>query len=130
MTQLMAQSFPTFLTDIQCVLPRHTEDADLHSVNYLHYGAPKVWYCVAPEHKAKMDQFLAKSLSAQHHQCNNFLRHKVSPCLLLHWNMDGQFFIQLSLGSLSVCLGFTGWNADKSVPSKALLLLLNLSIGL
>ena len=27
--------------------PMHTEDGDLFSVNYLHYGSPKVWFLVA-----------------------------------------------------------------------------------
>lgn len=60
-----------------CVLCRHTEDMELHSLNYLHYGAPKIWYCVAPAHKKKMDAFVAKSLYAQHDRCKDFMRHKV-----------------------------------------------------
>ena len=61
----------------KCVLLRHTEDMELHSLNYLHYGAPKVWYCVSPTHKTKMDAFVARRMYAQHDQCKDFMRHKV-----------------------------------------------------
>ncbi|DBA78911.1 TPA: hypothetical protein ACH3X1_008792 [Trebouxia sp. C0004] len=54
----------------------HTEDMDLHSVNYLHYGAPKVWYCIPPSDRQKMDAFVAKKLYAQHGRCREFMRHK------------------------------------------------------
>ena len=54
-----------------CVLLRHTEDMELHSLNYLHYGAPKVWYCVPPAHKGKMDSFIAKVLYAQLGNCKD-----------------------------------------------------------
>ena len=60
------------------MLPRHTEDADLHSLNFLHYGEPKMWYCVPPAHKSRMEAFVAKKLYAQHRLCKDFLRHKVS----------------------------------------------------
>ena len=60
-----------------CVLLRHTEDMELHSLNYLHYGAPKIWYCVSPAHKKKMDAFVAGRLYAQHDRCKDFMRHKV-----------------------------------------------------
>lgn len=32
------------------------EDADLFSINYLHFGAPKVWYCVSPSQRAKFER--------------------------------------------------------------------------
>lgn len=32
------------------------EDADLFSINYLHFGAPKVWYCVSPSNRAKFER--------------------------------------------------------------------------
>lgn len=64
---------------------------ELHSLNYLHYGAPKVWYCVPPAHKEKMDSFIAKVLYAQLGSCKDYMRHKVmymasDPALhTLHW---------------------------------------------
>ena len=27
----------------------HVEDMDLYGVNFLHFGAPKTWYCVPPQ---------------------------------------------------------------------------------
>ena len=50
---------------------------ELHSLNYLNYGAPKVWYCVPPAHKEKMDSFIAKVLYAQLGSCKDYMRHKV-----------------------------------------------------
>jgi len=55
----------------------HVEDLDLYATNYLHYGAPKTWYCIPPEHGYKME-LLAKVLFPDWHKiCKNFIRHKI-----------------------------------------------------
>lgn len=33
----------------------HVEDMNLFSINYLHYGEPKSWYCIAPEYGHKLE---------------------------------------------------------------------------
>ena len=54
----------------------HTEDMDLYSMNMLHFGAPKTWYCVPPEHRQRFED-MAKSLAPDLFQsCAEFLRHK------------------------------------------------------
>ncbi|KAK9810617.1 hypothetical protein WJX73_004683 [Symbiochloris irregularis] len=60
----------------------HTEDVDLASVNYLHYGAPKAWYCIPPEHRERFERMLKGILPDLFRSCPEFMRHKelmVSP---------------------------------------------------
>jgi len=63
----------------------HTEDVDLYSVNYLHFGAPKVWYCVPPRHRRKFESAMRSSVPELFMHCSEFLRHKellASPAIL------------------------------------------------
>ena len=63
----------------------HKEDKDLLSMNYLHFGAPKFWYCVSPKDSPKFDR-MSQSLYPHHYKsCKQFIRHKdvmISPALL------------------------------------------------
>lgn len=57
---------------------RHTEDKDLASINYLHYGAPKMWYCIPPKDRKKFEDLLAAEYRAEFMKCKEYPRHKVS----------------------------------------------------
>ncbi|XP_075167176.1 uncharacterized protein LOC142239280 isoform X2 [Haematobia irritans] len=63
----------------------HTEDMDLYSINYLHFGAPKTWYAVPPEHGRKLEKVANQYFPNSYKNCNAYLRHKmtlISPQIL------------------------------------------------
>lgn len=68
----------------------HTEDMDLHSVNYLHHGAPKTWYVVPPAARERFELMVSDILPELSRECPEFLRHKeilLSPALLAAHNI-------------------------------------------
>ena len=63
----------------------HTEDMDLYSINYLHFGAPKTWYAVPPQYGRRLENLAKSFFPATYRSCNAYLRHKmtlISPQLL------------------------------------------------
>ncbi|KAG0212590.1 hypothetical protein BGX28_006026 [Mortierella sp. GBA30] len=54
----------------------HVEDMDLYSINYLHFGAPKQWYCIRPEHSTRFECIAQGIFSSDYKNCPQFLRHK------------------------------------------------------
>jgi len=63
----------------------HVEDMDLYAINYLHYGAPKTWYCVPPQCGYMLEQIAQKLFPEMSGACFNLLRHKavmIGPKLL------------------------------------------------
>ena len=75
----------------------HTEDMDLWSVNLLHEGANKFWYCVPPAYSARFEA-MARALAPELAQeCPRFLRHKnvlISPRRLREFGIPFRRFIQ------------------------------------
>uniref|UniRef100_A0A2I3GMC1 [histone H3]-trimethyl-L-lysine(9) demethylase n=1 Tax=Nomascus leucogenys TaxID=61853 RepID=A0A2I3GMC1_NOMLE len=56
----------------------HTEDMDLYSINYLHFGEPKTWYVVPPEHGQRLECLAREHLPGNSQGCEGFLWHKVA----------------------------------------------------
>ncbi|GFX30025.1 probable lysine-specific demethylase 4B [Trichonephila clavipes] len=75
----------------------HTEDMDLYSINYLHFGAPKSWYVVPPEHGRRLERLAAGFFHGSHQTCPAFLRHKmtiISPSILRQYSIPFQKITQ------------------------------------
>ncbi|KAJ9514690.1 hypothetical protein QJQ45_028432 [Haematococcus lacustris] len=102
----------------------HKEDADLLSINYLHFGAPKVWYSIPPSDSAKFDRMAMGLFPELARSCSAFVRHKdilVSPSLLRTHNIKylqakqqpGEFVI---LNAASYHAGFNmGFNCAEAI---------------
>ncbi|XP_060939870.1 lysine-specific demethylase 4A isoform X3 [Limanda limanda] len=82
----------------------HTEDMDLYSINYLHFGQPKSWYCVPPEHGKRLERLAQGFFPGSAQNCEAFLRHKMtllSPSILKKYGIPfekitqeaGQFMV-------------------------------------
>lgn len=87
----------------------HTEDMDLYSINYLHYGAPKTWYCIPPKHGNRLERLANGYFSGNHKECPAYLRHKmtmISPSHLKKYSIPynkitqeaGEFMITFPYG--------------------------------
>ena len=102
----------------------HCEDMDFNSVNYLHFGASKVWYAVSPENAERLEDLAKIYFGELRLECREFLRHKnilISPNQLEKSNIpycravqnEREFMITLPR---SYHCGFNrGWNCAESV---------------
>jgi jumonji domain-containing protein 2 len=60
---------------------------DLHSVNYLHYGAPKYWYCIPPDHRDRFEAWVKGLVPDCFRECSEFIRHKVHSRLTVQFDL-------------------------------------------
>ena len=75
----------------------HTEDMDLFSINFLHFGEPKKWYCIPSSERTKFEEVAKEYFGELYKECPEFLRHKttiISPTLLKSKNVPVYTMVQ------------------------------------
>jgi hypothetical protein len=102
----------------------HVEDMDLFSINYIHFGAPKVWYVVPPAERSKFERFASSLFYDEANECPEFLRHKncvISPSVVASKNItvhklvqyQNEFVITFPAGILFIYQAYhQGFNTD------------------
>ncbi|KAK4056090.1 hypothetical protein OIO90_002821 [Microbotryomycetes sp. JL221] len=76
----------------------HVEDADLYSINYIHFGAPKFWYSVPQEQADRFERVMEGFFPTDRSKCSQFLRHKAflaSPRVLANSGITLNRVVQL-----------------------------------
>ncbi|XP_068563628.1 lysine-specific demethylase 4B isoform X1 [Cebidichthys violaceus] len=87
----------------------HTEDMDLYSINYLHFGQSKSWYAIPPEHGKRLERLAKGFFPGSSQGCDAFLRHKmtlISPSILKKYGIpfdritqnEGEFMVTFPYG--------------------------------
>ncbi|XP_023809821.1 lysine-specific demethylase 4A isoform X3 [Oryzias latipes] len=75
----------------------HTEEMDLYRLSYMHYGEPRSWYVVPPEHGRRLEKLAKGFFPGNAQNCEAFLRHKmtlISPTILKKYNIPFEKVIQ------------------------------------
>lgn len=83
--RLCTNLFGTLLMTPPLIVSWHVEDADLYSINYIHFGSPKFWYSVPQLSAERFERVMASYFGNDRKKCPEFLRHKsflVSPSKL------------------------------------------------
>ncbi|KAL9655048.1 hypothetical protein ABK040_008831 [Willaertia magna] len=63
----------------------HCEDLDLFSINFMHFGQPKIWYTIPSPYKKQFEDLAKQFFPEEFANCSQFLRHKttlISPSIL------------------------------------------------
>jgi len=56
----------------------HTEDLDLPSINFLHYGKPKFWYVIGRNDGHMLETTVKKYMADNFSKCREHMRHKTT----------------------------------------------------
>ena len=56
----------------------HVEDLNMASINYNHFGSPKIWYTISRKDYKKFELFVKRLLPESFLNCPEFLRHKTT----------------------------------------------------
>jgi jumonji domain-containing protein 2 len=81
---------------------------NLLSINYLHAGAPKYWYAIAPQHAKRFESLAESHFGHKARECPEFLRHKqalLSPAVLQKAGVPFEIQVQRPGDAIITCPG-------------------------